>query len=993
MAMFKTLRVGTAVVLFCSGFAIIATATTASAVPPPPAGAFVQLPDLPIFAGTFAAHATHVIAVPGVPAGASAWLDISVSAAPAMQGTVTAYTAGTATPTTPNLVFTAGQTTSNAVAVRTSGADTIDVHSSSAGAVVITIDRSGYYQAGGPAAAGMYGAVTPVKVASSLTIAAGASKAVVVAGVGGVPAAAAIVLTNLVVAAPTASGLLTAYPTGTAPPDTQSLAFSAGRPQASLNAVRVGTTGHVTLVNHSAVTISVTADVLGYYRTGSPTVADAFFKVAPAHVIDTSIGLGVPLGPVAAGATISALLTGIATVPSTGVAAVVVQLGARSSTSSGFLNAHAQGAPATTTPEVDFTPGRTSADLVEIPVSAAGVISIRNASPGSVQVRADIVGYYSRTSSLTWAAPQRVDTAPTADLNALSCTSSSFCMAGDIDGAVVRFNGTSWTRTLNVDKEGIESMSCVSGTFCMAADGVDVLLWDGTVWGAPVEPLSGFDAQIVSCVSSSFCVAASDTSTSTWNGSTWSAPIAIPSPPLFGFSSLSCTSTTFCMAVAAESGAAFQFNGTTWAATTLDATGAFPSVSCVGTQCVALDWNGTYFLFSGGSWSAAHADPFGSLTLEAQVSCFSATFCAAVDAVGNAATFNGATWSSTTALDASFVSCAAATFCAEVHDADAATFNGATWSAPTVADPDSTVPFIAVSCGSATSCIGVDADAALHWNGVSWSGKTVLSASFDDGMGDYWSNSLSDVSCVSATFCMAVLSGPVGVEDASSGWAVWNGTTWGSDHANSLHTIFRSVSCVSSTFCVAVGSVAFQDPIQNAGQAWVYNGSTWTSSATGLATTSLRSVSCVSTTFCVATGFDNIDTEAGTGTVFNGSTWSPLVQVDDSTGGAPSAVSCESTTLCVAVDLAGRAMNFNGSTWSAPAAVAGTTQLTTDSCTLAATCIGLDVAGTAVQYTGTGWRPPVSIDTIAAPTDLSCPTSNLCVAVDHLGYVVIGRAS
>ena len=991
--MSKSLRAFTALALFCSGVAVIATATAASAAPPPPAGAFVQLPDVTVFSGTFAAHTTHAIAVPGVPGGASAWLEVSVSAAPPMQGTVTVYTAGAAVPTTPNLSFIAGQTSSNDVAVRTSAAGLIDVHSSSAGAVSITIGRSGYYQAGGPAAAGMYGAVTPVQVATSLSIAAGASKAVVVAGVGGVPAAAAVVLTNLVVAAPAVSGVLTAYPTGAAPPDTQSVAFSPGRPQASLNAVRVGTTGHVTLVNHSAVTISVTADVLGYYRTGSPTVAGAFFKVAPAHVIDTSIGLGVPLGPVAAGGTISALLTGIATVPSTGVVAVVVQLSARSSTASGFLNAHAQGQPPTSTPNVDFTPGRVSADLVEVPVSAAGVISIRNSSIGTVQVRGDIVGYYSRTSSLTWSAPQRVDTQPTAELGPVSCPSSSFCMAGDIDGATVQFNGASWTRTLNVDKLGFESMSCVSSTFCMAADGENVLRWNGTDWTAPAQPVSGFDAVVVSCVSASFCVALSETSSSTWNGSTWAAPIAIPSPPLFGLSSLSCTSTTFCIGVATESGAAFQFNGTTWAATTLDATGAVPSVSCVGTECVALDWNGTYFLFSGGSWGSAQADPFGTLTINAQVSCFSATFCVGTDAAGHVATFNGASWSSLTALTASFVSCGAATFCAEVNDRDAATFNGVSWSSPIVVDQDSPVHFVADSCGSATSCIGIDEDAAMHWNGTSWSGKTVLSASFDDGMGDYWSNGLSDVSCVSATFCMAVLTGPVDTEDASSGWAVWNGTTWGPDHANSLHTIFNAVSCVSSTFCVAVGTYPFQDPIANAGQAWIFNGSTWSASATGLPTIALRSVSCVSTTFCLATGADNFDTSAGTSTVFNGLTWSPLVQVDDATGGAPSAVSCESATFCVAVDLAGRAMDFNGSTWSAPAAVAGVTQLPTVSCTLAAACVALDQAGTAVQYTGTGWSPPVSIDTIAQPTDVSCPTSTLCVAVDELGYVTIGRAS
>ena len=174
--MSKRLRVVAAAAVFCTSVAIVATATTAAAAPPPPAGAFVPLPEVALFSGTFAANATHALTVTGVPAGASAWLDVSVTAAPAMSGTVTVYTVGSAVPSTPNLVFKAGQKTSNHVAVKTSAAGDIDVQSSSAGAVSIRIDRSGYYQAGGPAAAGMYGAVAPVQVATSLSIAAGGAR-------------------------------------------------------------------------------------------------------------------------------------------------------------------------------------------------------------------------------------------------------------------------------------------------------------------------------------------------------------------------------------------------------------------------------------------------------------------------------------------------------------------------------------------------------------------------------------------------------------------------------------------------------------------------------------------------------------------------------------------------------------------------------------------------------------------------------------------------
>ena len=87
--------------------------------------------------------------------------------------------------------------------------------------------------------------------------------------------------------------------------------------------------------------------------------------------------------------------------------------------------------------------------MIVVPVDKAGRITISNVSAGATTVRADVVGYYPRTSRLRWGPPRRIDVVPGTELTTVACPTSSFCMAGDAQGNTVRFKGTSWARTLN----------------------------------------------------------------------------------------------------------------------------------------------------------------------------------------------------------------------------------------------------------------------------------------------------------------------------------------------------------------------------------------------------------------------------------------------------------------------------------------------------------------------------------------------------------------
>jgi hypothetical protein len=200
----------------------------------------------------------------------------------------------------------------------------------------------------------------------------------------------------------------------------------------------------------------------------------------------------------------------------------------------------------------------------------------------------------------------------------------------------------------------------------------------------------------------------------------------------------------------------------------------------------------------------------------------------------------------------------------------------------------------AVSCPSASWCMAVGSGPnggfAERWDGASWAVESLPEASVA---------ALGGISCSSPRACTAV--GAVGAGTKAMVVAErWDGTRWAVQPAPRGSVAGESlggVSCPTRRFCVAVGSSVNQPRSKGLVELW--KGSRWTIKRTRIkgvparAHDSLTAVSCVSAEACVAVG-------AGITGTWNGSRWS-LRALKHNRGVVLDAVSCRSVKACVAV--------------------------------------------------------------------------------------------
>jgi hypothetical protein len=235
-------------------------------------------------------------------------------------------------------------------------------------------------------------------------------------------------------------------------------------------------------------------------------------------------------------------------------------------------------------------------------------------------------------------------------LQAVSCTSASFCMAtgSDASGPLTeQWNGSTWSvvpsPSTGVSPGGnlgvLQGVSCTTPSSCVAvgsAGGPDnqtlTEQWNGTSWSILPSPNTSTtmnnELAAISCTSASACTAVGASSSTVvaqtlveqWNGTTWSI---VPSPnPVFGtgvnafnqLSGVSCPSASACTAVGQTTFAPSppgdpyttqslieQWDGTTWSLDpTLNQSAGLTGVSCVtASACVAV----------GGTLGIAISDP------------------------------------------------------------------------------------------------------------------------------------------------------------------------------------------------------------------------------------------------------------------------------------------------------------------------------------------------------------------------------------------------
>ncbi len=216
-----------------------------------------------------------------------------------------------------------------------------------------------------------------------------------VTGAGGVPSAGvASVVLNLTVTGTHGHGYLTAYPAGSGRPTASNVNFVAQQTVANLATVRLGTGGKVVLYNGSTGAADLVADVAGYYLSGTAIDAGSFTTLTPARVLDTRYGTGAARAPVKAQSVLTVTVGGHGGVPSTGVTAVVLNVTATRTHSTGYVTAYASGATRPSTSNLNFTAGATVPNLVTAGVSPTGQVALYNGSHQPVDLLADVAGYY-----------------------------------------------------------------------------------------------------------------------------------------------------------------------------------------------------------------------------------------------------------------------------------------------------------------------------------------------------------------------------------------------------------------------------------------------------------------------------------------------------------------------------------------------------------------------------------------------------------------------
>jgi hypothetical protein len=647
----------------------------------------------------------------------------------------------------------------------------------------------------------------------------------------------------------------------------------------------------------------------------------------------------------------------------------------------------------------------------------------------------------------SWGAPRFVDhpppysAAPAADtepLAAISCPTASLCVAVDDLGNILTSTspGTNpgrWSITY-LDRRpaalvgGGFAISCPSRRLCVATDNAGNVL-------SSRDPTGGAGRwKVVHVIN---------------------VDTGLFLPGAAGGGAISCPSTKLCVAVnGGDVLASAQPTGSRreWRTTDIDSAVAGPldglfGISCPTTSfCAAVDTSGNVFLSRDPGarhprWTMTHA---GTVSQLWAIGCASPRLCVAISAgtiTSSTDPARSASWrtrlvdTDSAVLDhTGAVSCTSATLCAAIDSAGDVLYSPepaggpAPWWVGARPPPAGLIPPIpsgeAVSCTKTSLCVAVDsfgdglispsghgsgtwhADLIDAFNGipaiscqagpcagVDGEGNVLTSAN-PGGDSGAWAlrhvdaHALTAVACPTESLCVAVdgAGGVVTSTDPFTAHAGWS--TADIDAAAPL----EAVSCPSAALCVAVdafGRVLTSTDPPGGSQAWtsVAIDDTYTSQGES---SGLTAVSCPTTSLCVAadTAGNIVSSTDPTGGSAEWTVWS----VDPDSSGITS-VSCASASMCVAADGAHVMSSTDPSgglaDWNVTPSTLGQTSVV---CRSRSDCLALNQAGVIETQDPLApdptWR--TSLHETLELSAISCGPE-VCAAGNGVGDIVVGR--
>ncbi len=245
--------------------------------------------------------------------------------------------------------------------------------------------------------------------APAAKVAQGASVRVQVAGTGSIPADAAAVAVNLTVTDATGNGFVAAAAAGTSQVTTSNLNYLQGQTVANAAVVPLED-GSIDIHNSGtgSDTVDLIADVTGYF---SPGASSGYASVTPDRILDTRHAIGAPTAKVAGDTGLSLTVDGVDGVPASGVSAVALHVTAVDGSANGLVALEPDGAGVPTTSSLNYLEGQTVSNTVLVPVAADGKVELYNGGSGSVDLIADLAGYFSADATsfyLPLSTPSRV---------------------------------------------------------------------------------------------------------------------------------------------------------------------------------------------------------------------------------------------------------------------------------------------------------------------------------------------------------------------------------------------------------------------------------------------------------------------------------------------------------------------------------------------------------------------------------------------------------
>ncbi len=197
---------------------------------------------------------------------------------------------------------------------------------------------------------------------------------------------------NVTAISPNAPSYLTVWPSGATQPNASNLNFSAGQTIPNMVIVKVGANGQIDLFNESG-SVDIAVDILGFFPEGP-----SFNGITPERFVDTrSGGRTVDSQYQASGAIgtspINVKIAGRGSIPATGVGSVALNVTVTNPTANSYMTVWPKGQAQPNASNLNYTAGTTIPNMVIVPLSSSGEISIFNEA-GKTDVIVDVLGWF-----------------------------------------------------------------------------------------------------------------------------------------------------------------------------------------------------------------------------------------------------------------------------------------------------------------------------------------------------------------------------------------------------------------------------------------------------------------------------------------------------------------------------------------------------------------------------------------------------------------------